>query len=158
MNSNRTDIFISYCHADVEYLQKMKRHFSILRDKVKIWDDTHILAGDEWKQKIKVALSKARIAILLISADFLSSRFITEFEVPHLLDVAKSEGAVILPVILKPCLFSEYPELSKFQSINSPSRALSQMSESDQEETFVSLTLRLKHLIDSPYPSTTNNG
>lgn len=146
MKSNRTDVFISYCHADKIYFEKMKRHFSIFRGKITIWDDTHILAGDVWKDKIMNALSKAKIAVLLISADFFSSRFIEDIEIPHLLEAADNDGAIILCLIVKPCLFNEYPEINKFQALNSPSKALSQLSESEQEQVFVDLALRIKKL------------
>lgn len=143
----RDSVFISYSHEDLDILNKMKRHFSIFKGKVEIWDDSKILAGDKWREKINLALSKAKVAILLISADFLNSKFITEVELPLLLKAAEHEGGIVLSIIAKPCLFYEYPELSQFQALNAPSKTLVQMSESEQEELFVKLAIRLKEIM-----------
>lgn len=144
----RDSVFISYSHEDLHYLEKMKRHFSIFKDKVNIWDDSKILPGQKWRISIDAALDKAKVAILLISADFLNSKFIAEVELPALLKAAENNGAIILSIIVKPCLFGEYSEINQFQAINSPSKALSQMAESDQEEVFVKLSIRLKQLFN----------
>lgn len=146
MKNNRFSIFISYSHADEPYLKKMKRHFSFLNRKVEIWDDSKILAGQLWRSEINNALNKAKIAILLISADFFYSKFITEVELPLLLQAAKDEGAIIIPLIVKPCLFNE-SELSQFQSINDPNRALSKISESEQEEIFVKIASQISSIL-----------
>lgn len=145
----RDEIFISYSRADTEVLNKLKRHFSIFKNKVNIWDDSKILAGEEWKKSIEIALAKTKIAILLISADFFSSDFINCVELPNLLRAAENNGAIILSLIVKPCLYNEYPEINKFQALNSPTKTISQMTVSEQEEIFVKLALRIKDIIFS---------
>lgn len=45
----------------------------------------------------------ARLAILLVTANFLTSKFILGREVPELLRRRKDEGLWIVPVIAKPC-------------------------------------------------------
>jgi hypothetical protein len=65
-----------------------------------------------------------KVAILLVSADFLASKFIAENELPPLLAAAQMEGAVILPVILSACPYED-TELAKFQAVNSLSKPLS---------------------------------
>jgi hypothetical protein len=69
----------------------------------------------------------------------LASDFIANEELPHLLDAAKNEGAIIMPIILKPCGFERIPSISKFQSVNSPSRTLIEMNEGDQERFLLKL-------------------
>src|SRR5713226_2704155 len=121
--SVRTKVFISYCHRDVKYLDRLRVHLAFFeRDRLlDIWDDMKILPGSLWHEEINEALLCAKVAILLVSADFLASRFIAEIELPSLLAAAQLDGAVILPVILSPCRFTD-SELSQFQAINSPSK------------------------------------
>jgi hypothetical protein len=48
------------------------------QDYLDIWVDTRIEGGADWFQEIKEAIDAASMAVLLISADFLNSKFITE--------------------------------------------------------------------------------
>jgi hypothetical protein len=137
----RTKAFISYSHADKEWLERLQIHIKPFERKgiVDPWDDTKIEPGMPWREEIEKALNSAKVAVLLVSANFLASDFITDYELPSLLAAAKKEGTVILPVIIKPCAFS-VSELAQFQSINPPSKALSGMSEHDQDQMFVKVT------------------
>lgn len=76
--STRTKVFISYSHADKEWLERLRRHLKPLdrEGRLECWDDTHIRPGDDWKQEIQNALDTAQVAVLLISADFFASDFI----------------------------------------------------------------------------------
>lgn len=76
------------------------------------------------------------MAILLVSADFLASKFIAENELPPLLAAAVAGGTVVVPVILSPCLFDESP-LSRFQAVNHPSMPLSRMKPYERDEIWV---------------------
>jgi internalin A len=139
----RTKVFISYSHHDREWLTRLQKHLKTLENEgidVDVWDDTRIKAGDKWKREIKRALDEAKIAVLLISTDFLSSDFIAKNELPPLLEAAKQNGAVILPLILKPSRYTRHKELSEFQAVNDPDRPLIKLKEAEQEEILVKLT------------------
>lgn len=148
-NNNVSPIFISYSHADKEWLKRLQIHIRPFEREGLIysWDDTKIKPGMNWKEEIKNALNNAKIAILLVSADFLASDFIAENELSPLLLAAEQHGTLILPVILKPCSFS-HSELSKFQSLNPPSEPLIKLSEADQEELFVKIINIIKNSND----------
>lgn len=136
---NSKSIFISYSHTDNEYLERLKIHLKPFEKKgqIDLWVDTKIKAGEKWKDKINTALEKSVIAILLISADFLASDFIIDNELPPLLKAAEEKGKIILPIIVKPCRFSNDENLSKFQAINDPKTPISKLSQNDREEIYV---------------------
>lgn len=147
--SIRDKVFISYSHNDKNWLDRFRRHFRPFETKIEFWDDSKIQPGQQWKQEIKTAINHTKIAVLLISADFFNSDFITQQELPPLLKAAQEDGATILSVILKPCIFDEYPEISRYQAINSPSNTVIQMDEATQEITWVELVKTIKKLINT---------
>lgn len=139
--SKKLNVFVSYSHADTEFLERLKIHVKPLEKKglIDFWSDTKIKTGAKWRDSITKALDNAAIAVLLISADFLASDFIVDNELPPLLKKAEENGLKIIPVILKPCRFSKDDNLSVFQAINNPSTPLSKMSDSDREEFYVKI-------------------
>jgi len=102
-----------------------------------IWDDTKIRPGSPWNEEIRQAVGAAKIAILLVSADFLASEFIAAKELPPLLSAARDEGAVILPIIISPSRFLKTKSLAEFQAVNDPAMPLIDMSEVQREDVFV---------------------
>ena len=129
-------MFISYSHADKEWLERLKRHLKPLVRKgyLDCWDDTHIRPGDDWQQEIRSALDIAQAAVLLISADFFASDFIDETELPPLLTAAQEKGVRVLPLILSASRFARDQNLARFQAVNCPDRPLNDMPEGEQEK------------------------
>lgn len=146
-DSNKNKVFISYSHKDQEWLNMLKRHFKPFEKSIKFWDDSRIKPGTKWKEEIQNAIEDSKIAILMISADFFNSDFITSEEIPPLLEKAKREGTTILSVILKPCMFHEYPDISDYQAINSPNNTIIQMSEAERELIWVELVSTIKTIL-----------
>ena len=64
----------------------------VLEAELDIWDDRRIAKGDAWLPEIQGAMDRASVAVLLISKDFLTSNFIKDKEVPHLLKRRREEG------------------------------------------------------------------
>ncbi len=143
----RDKVFVSYSHKDEEYLVDIRRHFKPFLKNIKFWDDSKILPGQKWKEEIRKAISETKVAILLVSTDFLGSEFISTNELPPLLEAAEKEGAVILIVILKPCLFEEIDNLNIYQTMNPPSFPISKMNDNEREELFVNLVRQTKRIL-----------
>jgi hypothetical protein len=136
--SKQTKIFVSYSHRDSKYLEHLKIHLTPYLQGGEIerwlWDDTRILTGSYWFEEIQRALQSADAAILLVSADFLASRFIRENELPPLLEAAQRRGTLIMPVILRSCAFQNDKKLSQFQAANDPSRPLLSLPNAQREK------------------------
>src|SRR5579862_10050992 len=100
-------VFVSYSHADAEHLTRLHVHLApfVRQRKVDVWDDRRIRPGTPWREQIAAAIAQAKVAILLISADFLASEFINGDEMPPLLEAAESQGTLIVSVILSPSAF-----------------------------------------------------
>jgi hypothetical protein len=132
------NIFVSYSHHDKEFLQRLMVHLRPLEKArlIDAWADTKLKAGDRWKNEIEESLKQARVAILLVSADFLASDFIVDNELPPLLAKAESEGTRIIPVIIKPCRFTRDENLNRFHAINDPHLPLINLSQGEQEDIY----------------------
>lgn len=145
---NRTKVFISYSHADKDFLNDIKRHFKPFKEQIDFWDDSNITPGSKWKDEIEKAIQQTKVAILLVSTDFLGSDFITTSEIPPLLKIAEEEGGAVLTVILKPCLFEEFGNLNQYQALNAPSNPVSKMDENEREELYVNLVRQTKKILE----------
>jgi hypothetical protein len=141
VRSNRKEVFISYSHRDKSWLERLRVHLRPLERQglLELFDDTKIQAGARWREEIKAALDRARVAILLISADFLASDFIAEDELPPLLKKAQAGGATILPVIVSACRFSKEKALSEYQAVNDPRMPLASLTPANVEEVLTAV-------------------
>jgi TIR domain-containing protein len=135
--NNRTKVFISYSHENNEELQRLLIHLRAAKQNnmIEWWDDTQIKPGEMWHEEIKNAVASTRVAILLVSVDYLASEFILKNELPPLLTASEEEGITILPVILGPCGF-KHTNLARFQAVNDPSIPLSKMNRYEKDEVW----------------------
>jgi TIR domain len=124
--SSTPTVFISYSHKDETWKKRLVTHLSVLEQQglLQTWNDRNIGAGDEWFEEIRKGMESAKVAILLISANFLSSNFILRSEVPRLLERRECEGMIVFPVICKNTLWKEVPWLAKLQARPRDGKAL----------------------------------
>ncbi len=143
--NNHFDVFISYSHEDKEDFDRLLVHLKAAKSSktIKWWDDTQIKPGEKWNDAIKKAVASSRVAILLVSVDYLASDFIWKEELPLLLST-EEEGVTILPVILGPCSF-QYTSLARFQSVNNPTIPLSMMNKHQKDEVWNKVVETILH-------------
>jgi len=158
---SRDQVFISYSRVDAKWLKRLQIHLKPLEREGKIerWDDTCIQPGTPWPKAIQHALARAKVAVLLVSADFLASDFITENELPPLLAAAETEGARILPVIVSPSQFEASP-LARFQTINPLNKPLTALRSTEREALWVRVANIIKQAltpIEDTFPTISGN-
>jgi len=123
------NVFISYSHKDDEWKKQLATHLKSLEIEgfYQSWDDAKIEPGSDWRGEIETALNQAQVAVMLISADFLASQFITEVEVPLILKRRQEQGLIVLPVIVRPCTWKKIQSLLEIQHLPRGDKALSEM-------------------------------
>src|SRR5688572_20889200 len=104
-------IFFSYAHEDEKFREELEKHLSFLKRNKKIigWHDRRITGGSNWEQEINENIDKAQIILMLISPDFIASDYCFETESIRALERHKKKEAVVIPIIVRPCLWTETP-------------------------------------------------
>jgi hypothetical protein len=119
--------------------------------KVKVWSDREIDPGEDWLPAIRTAISRSRVAILVISADFLNSPFIRSEEVPRFLERRQADGLIVIPVIARPCAWTAVDWLASIQCYPEGGRALSKGKKPQIDEDLAGLALKVKTLLAQPF-------
>ena len=114
---DKPTVFISYSHQDEDWKDLVLTHLGVAQHEsiLELWDDRRISGGDDWEQEIRQAMDAASLAVLLVSANFLTSDFILKDEVPRLLQRRAGEGLRIFPIVIKPCDWEAVGWLARMQ-------------------------------------------
>lgn len=80
--NQRNQVFISYSHQDEEWLNRLKIMLAplMLAQGIPVWDNTQINPGDIRENEIQKALASAKVAVLMVSHNFLADKFIINHE------------------------------------------------------------------------------
>jgi hypothetical protein len=141
-------VFISYSHKDREWKNRIVKHLGVLEKerKLEVWDDHRIAAGIDWLPEIERAIQTCDVALLLISADFLNSRFILGQEVTKLLKRRLKEGVHVIPIILWACAWTQVDWLAGIQARPVDGTPLSSLSKPKAESALAALAKEVLHL------------
>ena len=141
-------VFISYSHQDEGWKDRVVKQLAVLEEEgVDSWDDRKIEGGGDWEQEIEKAIASCEVALLLISANFLTSKYIKGKEVPPLLQRRETHGVRVIPVILSPCNWDRIPWLKAINARPRDNNSLSGMSEHDAEAALSKLAAEVADLI-----------
>jgi len=103
-------IFISYSQHDRDnYLIPMTRYLKplMIGGLLETWDDSQILPGEEWDEKIKSEIEKADVIFLLVSTHSLNTDYIWNVEIEAAMRRHEAGTARVIPIILSKCLWTE---------------------------------------------------
>ena len=150
-------IFISYSHKDEAWKDRLLTQLRVLELEgvFDVWEDRQIATGDEWKPAIEKSMEAASLGILLVSADFLISKFIRSEEVPRLMKQRIEQGLRIFPIIIRPCPWPAVDWLAKLQVRPKDGKPLASFKGYKVEEVLTNITLEIATLLkDTPKPDT----
>lgn len=145
---DRNLVFISYSHRDKRWLKKLQVHIQpyLRNESITIWSDEAINPGAAWKEEIKEAIASARVALFLVSPDFLASKFISEHEIPAFLKASQTQGLTILWVPVSHSSFEE-SAIKDYQAVSDPSIPLDSLSPAQQNKMLVEICQKVKMVI-----------
>jgi hypothetical protein len=104
-------VFFSYSHKDEKLRNRLDAHLSVLKSMglIDSWHDRKIVPGDDFAANIDRFLEQADVILLLISPDFLDSRYCYTVEMQRALARHENEVARVIPVILRPVDWEHAP-------------------------------------------------
>ena len=140
----RDEVFISYSHKDKVWLDKLQTHLKpLVRNKrVSVWADTDIKAGSKWRNEIRNAILRAKVAVLLVSPEFLASDFIADNELPTILNAAENEDLTIIWIPVSSSLYNE-TSIEDYQAAHDPSEPLDKLSDAAKNEALVAICRKI---------------
>lgn len=122
-------VFVSYARKDKAFLDAelmpFLRNLS-LNEQIELWTDQLIGVGDNWYAEIADRLDQAKVAILLVTPEFLGSGFCLHEEIPVLLQRARRGELKVLPLYAEPCFVENERWLSRLQMWPGADKAISE--------------------------------
>ena len=131
-------IFICYARKDEAFLNKLKAHFKPLQHEslIDLWYDRDISAGTEWEREISKQLDLAQIILLLISPDFMNSKYCYSVEMKRAIERHEQGDARVIPIILRHVYWQRAP-FGKLQAL--PANGKPVKSWRDPDEAFFNI-------------------
>lgn len=142
------DIFIAYSHEDLLLKNELKKFLRPLlrEERISLWDDFDIEAGEEWDAKIKERLYGADVVLLLVSSDSLASDYFYGKEVDVSLKRHKKGEAIVTPIILRHCDWINTP-IGELEAIPEKGRPVSEWPTRDQ--AWQDTVIRLRRVVEN---------
>lgn len=146
------DVFIGYSRTEKPQLEQLTKHLFTLIDKdaITTWDDSGIEEAKLWRNDLEAALHKSKLAVFLVSAAFLTSKYVPVDDVPAWLLRARARHIPLCWIALTPCdsthLLSEYPAL------NDPTHPLDQFTGAALDDELLKICRQIALRIESPTP------
>jgi len=145
--SSTIKIFFSYSHKDETYKEELDTHFTALKrsQKIKTWNNCEILAGQTWSDEIERELSEANIILLLISADFIASDYISEVVIQKSLQMENIGKARVIPIFCRPCDLEGMP-FTQLEGLPNNKKPISDFENKDK--AYLEIVEGIKKVID----------
>jgi predicted acylesterase/phospholipase RssA len=142
----RNSVFISYAREDAKWMNMFAAHLQPYVDKgaFSVWVDTQIKPGDQWDEKIKQALDSTKVALMLVTPNFLKSNYILKKELKYFLKASQENGLIIFWVAVENVPYEE-THLAPYQSANTdPEKALDDYAENEIGNEIIRICRKLK--------------
>jgi hypothetical protein len=96
------------------------------------WHDRRIEAGTEWDGAISEHLEEASIILLLVSADFLATKYCQDVEIKRAMERHEVGTARVIPVILRPVDAWHTAPFGKLQALPEKGKAVTTWKNRDE--------------------------
>jgi hypothetical protein len=142
------EVFFSYSREDKPLRDKLEIHLSSLKRQgvISAWHDRQIVAGSEWEEEIDRHMRTADIILLLISPDFVASKYCYDTEFPVAMDRHDAGEAYVVPILLRPVAGWKRLPFAKLQVY--PSGGIPITEWTNQDRAFVDAAEGIQESVD----------
>ena len=147
-------LFISYAHEDELLKNQLIKHLALLQNQgfVTEWHDRDISAGADWAYEINSHLNTAHVILLLVSADFLASKYCYSIEMKRALERHQAKETSVIPIILRPVDWHEAP-FSHLQPLPTEGKPVTSWSgRHGRDSAFTNITVGIRVLVKELRP------
>ena len=126
------EVFYAFAERDAPLLEQLEHHLSLLErgGLIAPWHKRQISAGREWQMEVDDHLKTASLVLLLISPDFLGSKYCYETEMQQALERQATEQARVIPILLRPVDWQGAP-FAHLQALPTTGKAITAWSNRD---------------------------
>lgn len=145
--SEGLNVFVSYSHVDEELKTELMKHLDPLRRQhgIETWHDRKLKAGDEWDKSISTALEKADLILLLVSIDFINSKYCFDIELEAAMERHAKNEARVVPIVLRNCLWQQTP-FAKLQALPKDGKAVA--SWPNRDDALVNVAEGIRQVVE----------
>jgi hypothetical protein len=112
------------------------------------WSDKQIPPGSEWFEEIKSALTNTKVAVLLVTPNFIASDFIHEHELGPFLKMAEEGGVRILWVPVRASAYKRTP-LKDYQAVLDTDKPLANMNAPERDKAWVKICEEIEKVVSN---------
>lgn len=140
-------VFFSYSHKDESFRDELEAHLGLLNNQglIERWHDRRIISGDEVDEAIFRQLDKADIILLLVSSDFINSKYCYSREMERAMERNAAQEARVIPVILRHCDWHSAP-FGKLMAAPKDGRPIA--SWLDRDEAFADVAKQVRRAVE----------
>lgn len=140
--------FVSYSHADERYLDRLRKHMSILQREgsIESWTDHQIIPGSKLDETVMTALRSSEVFIALVSPDYLASNYCYEKEFEEALRLSETGKLQVVPVIVEPCDWLSSP-FRQFMALPKDGKPISEWANANV--AYLDVVTGLRRLLSS---------
>jgi len=144
---HQASLFYSYCHKDEKYRERMEIALDLLKEEgfLSDWSDRNIIAGKPFMPEIEKEQDNADLVAFLVSPDFLASRACKD-EWRRAKKKSVEEGQKLVPIILRPCLWKNFDNMSNYLALPKDGRPVSEWE--DEDSAWLDVTEQIMSVLE----------
>lgn len=143
--SGAIEVFYSYVQEDEQLAEKLRRHLVLLKRQELItdWHAGKVIPGLQASEQIKEHLDSAKIILLLISTDYLSSDFQYTVEMERAMERSKAGDAIVIPILLSSAEGLDSTPFGKLVALPRNRKPINKWSDKDEALAEIAKEIRM---------------